>query len=394
MVNSNPEPPSSEDLLYALNHVFLPPKLPQQDDHDPDRDVALCRLVYVASQNFATILSESQQAQWSAVIQMLENLLESTGALDREMLITNILHLETGGQFFWNVPRSPSLTFSLSDLGVFAFHIRAQNAALILRRLQNTMIFEVFEVSPTPEAVMGTKGKLICSYPGPAVELPLDVAQDRSFVEQLVSFLMHMDVDRLPGAEPTTTKAGSKVPETRGTTHPRYISQLLIMILRGMGNEARVDRITKRIADDVCWSGAKKPWRRSSLWLVLRVAIQTTADSRETYKAFMMFFQAKLLQLFDNHDLPSELLYAALVKTSRRVHKLGASASPRLLQVVGAVSQEIKECLQERWSDEQMLQASSPSYIPDPIAIEKDTTISLVARISLRFYPPILIWTL
>jgi len=240
------------------------------------------------------------------------------------------------------------------------------------------MVFEVFEVSPPPEVVMTVRGKLIRSYPGPAVELSLGVAQDPAFVEQLASFLIHMDVDRLSGAEASAVKAASKVPETRGTTHPRYISQLLIMILRGMGKEARVNRITKRIADDVCWSSAKKPWRRSSLWFVLRVAIQTTADSRETYKAFMMFFQAKLLQLFVDHDLPSELLYAARVKTSRRVHKLGASASPRLLQVVEAVSQEIKECLQERWSDEQMLQASSPSYIPDPTAIEKDTTISLV----------------
>ena len=274
------------------------------------------------------------------------------------------------------------LVSSLAPFGlisdVYIFHVHAQNAALILRRLEDSMVFEVFEVSPPPEAVMTVQGKLICSYPGPAVELPLNVAQSPAFVEQLVSFLLHMDVDRLPEAEPTTVKAGSRVPETRGTTHPRYISQLLIMILRGMGKEATVNRITKRIADDVCWSGAEKPWRRSSLWLVLRVAIQTSADSRETYKAFMVFFQARLLQSFVDHDLPSELLHAARVKTSRRVYKLGASASPCLLQVVKTVSREIEHSLQERWSDEQLLQASSPSYTPDPIAIEKDTTISLV----------------
>jgi hypothetical protein len=274
------------------------------------------------------------------------------------------------------------LVSSLAPFGlnsdVYTFHVRAQNAALILRRLGDSMVFEVFEVSPPPEAVMTVQGKLICSYPGPAVEIPLNVAQNPAFVEQLVSFLLHMDVDRLRGVEPTTVKAGSRVPETRGTTHPRYISQLLIMILRGMGEEATVNRITKRIADDVCWNNAEKPWRRSSLWLVLRVAIQTSADSRETYKAFMVFFQAQLLQLFVNHDLPSELLHAARVKTSRRVYKLGASASPPLLQVVKTVSREIEHSLQERWSDEQLLQASSPSYTPDPIAIEKDTTTSLV----------------
>jgi hypothetical protein len=67
---------------------------------------------------------------------------------------------------------------------------------------------------------MNVEGKLICSYPVPAVGLPLSIAQN----PQLVSFVVHMDADRLD-AEPTTTKAGSKVPESRGTTHSRYITQ-------------------------------------------------------------------------------------------------------------------------------------------------------------------------
>jgi len=239
------------------------------------------------------------------------------------------------------------------------------------------MIFEAFEVSAPPEAVMGVEGKLICSYPGPAVELSLNVAHDPSFVEQLVSFLVHMDVDRLD-AQATTTKAQFKVPESRGTTHPRYITQLLIMILHGMGKEAKVNRITKRVADEVCWYSARNPWRRSPLWLVLRVAIQTTTDSRDTYKAFMVFFQAGLLRLFLGHGLSSELLHAARVKTSRRVYKLGASAFPRLLEAVEAVGREIEQCLQARWSEEQHLQAISPSYTPDPFAFGKDTTMLLL----------------
>ena len=238
------------------------------------------------------------------------------------------------------------------------------------------MVFEAFEVSPPPGVVMEVEGKLLCSYPGPAVELSLNVAHDPSFVQQLVSFLVHMDVDQLHAS--ATIKAKSKVPETRGTAHPRHITQLLIMILYGMGKEAKVNRITKRVADEVCWHTARNPWRRSPFWLVIRVAIQTTADSRETYKAFMVFFQAKLLRLFLAHGLPSELLHAARVKTSRRVYKLSASASPRLLEVVEAVGQEIEQCLQPRWCKEQRLQAISPSYIPDPSTFEKDTTISLL----------------
>ena len=101
MVNSSPKAPSLKDILYALHHVFLPPKLPQKDDHAPYRDIALCRLVYDACREFPRVLpSQDQQGRWSTMVQMLKNLLQSTQVLDRDVIIADILHLENGGQFF------------------------------------------------------------------------------------------------------------------------------------------------------------------------------------------------------------------------------------------------------------------------------------------------------
>ncbi|KAF8154797.1 hypothetical protein B0H34DRAFT_799544 [Crassisporium funariophilum] len=357
MSKPDSQPLSAKDLLYILNHVFLPPKLPQEDDNDADHDIILCQAVCDASANFVPYLPECQQGQWSAVTRMVNNLLKITQVREKKILVANILELKVGD--------------------ALTFHVRAQNAAIILRRIRDCIVFEAFEVTPSPQAFMKIKGKLICSYPGPAVELPISIAQDRSFVEQLVSFLLQMDVDRL-GAEATTTKAGSKVLETRDTTHPRYITQLLVMILLGMGKEAEVDRISKRITDEVCWLDANNPWRRSSLWLVLRVAIQTTASSRDIYKAFMIFFQNQLLQLFLEYKLSSELLYTTRVKTSRRVYKLGSSASPLLMRVVEKTGQAIQQCLEARWTEEQRRQAFFPSYTPDRSAFKDDTTISLL----------------
>ena len=85
-------------MRYILNHVFLPPKLPQKDDYDADLDAALCRLVYDAALEFAAFLSESQQGRWSTVSRMLRNMRDSAGVLDNHMLVTNILVLEIGGQ--------------------------------------------------------------------------------------------------------------------------------------------------------------------------------------------------------------------------------------------------------------------------------------------------------
>lgn len=374
------QPTSPEELNYLMNHIFLPPKLPQRDDSGAQPnlgDIAICQLAYAAAVQFQHYLSRRQQTKWANVTRMLKNLYVTTTVFRKEDYVREILDLRDQGRFRdLQTKCNVSLT-CLFYSEALVFHIRAQNAGLILRRNANHVVFEAFEVSPPPERVMEAEGKLLCSYPGPAVEIPLDIARDRSFAEQLVSFLSHMDIDRLD-AEATVLKAGSEVQESRGTSDPKYITQLLIGILHGMGREASVERITKRIADEVCWDKAQNPWRRSPLWLVLRVAVQRTSESRDIYKAWMLFFHARLLRLFLDNDFSSDLLYTARVKMSRRAYKLQASAPQLLLQMVKDVGQAVQERLEARWSEEQRLQANSPSCTPNPSTIKKDTTLSLL----------------
>lgn len=54
-------------------------------------------------------------------------------------------------------------------------------------------------------------------------------------------------------------KAGVQVVEERESVYPRYITQLLTEILRGMGAPAEVTHIRKWIAGDVLWDNALKP---------------------------------------------------------------------------------------------------------------------------------------
>ena len=65
-----------------------------------------------------------------------------------------------------------------------------------------------------------------------------------------------MDADCLDST-PTASKAGSVVYEVlRESVHPKYISELLVGILRGYGQPAVVDRITKRVGDEILWDKA------------------------------------------------------------------------------------------------------------------------------------------
>jgi hypothetical protein len=88
---------SLKDLEYLLNHVFLPPKLPQEDDSDKERDIVLCQQMYRATREFERFLPQHQRQKWSVVTRMLEMLLQTTQFLNNDLLVNNILQLGDGG---------------------------------------------------------------------------------------------------------------------------------------------------------------------------------------------------------------------------------------------------------------------------------------------------------
>ncbi|KAH9164496.1 hypothetical protein EDB89DRAFT_2077996 [Lactarius sanguifluus] len=343
-------------LRSVVEHVFLPPKLPQAEEAEVGTNVALCHILIHVAAAFHQYLPSSKEPVWTRMQKMMGSI--------------------------YRIAKAPlveaELEEALADLAVgdvFVMHVRAQNAAVLVRVLIGHVRFEMFEVSPQASAVMSTNGKLLCSYPGPAVQVSSEIFANNFFLPELASFLIQMDIDILDSAA-TTTKAGSTVREVRETTHPRYISELLVGILRGFGQPASVDRITKRIADEVLWKDAYKPWRRSPLWLVIKVALQTSLDS-DVYKTFMLFFHAHLLRICIEKGFPSETLHLMRIKIARRLSKLGPAVSDDVYQVVHDTAKETEELLQNRWTSFQKSQSTSPTWDPDRLDFIRDTAITL-----------------
>ncbi|KAG1853151.1 hypothetical protein DFJ58DRAFT_883919 [Suillus subalutaceus] len=360
--HSNHHPTDQSGLEYIINHVYCPLKLPQGSDYSLKNDLALAQAVVEAALAFSEQLPSDKQLLWMSSLKMLQNLKDSIrfSAMSAKEVESQISVMD--------------------NKDVLVYMIRAQNAAVVMRKLESETIFESFEVSPDPTAVMGAKGKLICSYPGPAITVPDTNIDNATFAAELANFLVHMDEDVLDAAA-TRTKAKSTVLEERDTTHPRYITELLTGILRGLGSIADVPRIRKRIGDDVLWDSAKLPWRRSSLWLVIRVALQTTLErgalGRTTYKSFMLFFMARLTSIALDHDFSNDILHFMSAKIARRLFKLRSSASAELSQMVSKVTGDVRSVLEERWGSVQNAQRASPHWAPDTLRVLQDTHLSL-----------------
>lgn len=92
-------PPLAE-LVYLVNHVFLPPKLPQQNDFDASLDANLVHVVIDSLSQFEQILSlkpHSDVGVVQAAISNLQQVRGRTGALDEVQLSAVFAQLQVNG---------------------------------------------------------------------------------------------------------------------------------------------------------------------------------------------------------------------------------------------------------------------------------------------------------
>jgi hypothetical protein len=347
---------SSSNLEYIVTHVFLPPKLPQEDDSDPNQDLALIEECSAALRSFQVYLPDQEHWRWEAPIKMLSKMLklrDPCGDMLSQRVELSLEAMEVTGIPKTNITRKMVVLILFTD--VLAFHIRSQNAGLIVRRLPQQFSFESFELSPTTDAVMATRGRLRRCFPGPAIAVGQDRMTDPFFRVALAQLLSELDANTPNEAWPVVVKAHSTTVEVRDSVNPKFITEMLTGILRGIGQPVDAARIHKRTRDDVLWNDAFRPWRRSPLWLLLRVALQTSLrtdadDFHSQYKSFMIFFMTHILQHSLQTCLPSDILFVMAAKINRRIFKLGigdeAPWMPYVYETVEATHLE----LANRWT--------------------------------------------
>ncbi|KAF2969305.1 hypothetical protein GQX73_g4245 [Xylaria multiplex] len=332
---------NSDTLLYIFNHLFLPSKLPQYDDYNASREKSLLSTTIEGLIAWRDCTEPSRRGQADAAISTMRNMQQAYSTVDGYLNETEVLGL---------------LTHLTEDTAI-PLYIREQNAGVLISRHSHRVFFEVFEVSPSNQVTMTTRGRLRRSFPGASVVLEESDFQQPQFQEAIAHTLADMSRHPVEAMQPKVEKAKNTMIEDRDTNHPGMISELLIGFLKSIGKAVECPIIAKNMRDDVLWDDSKLPWRRSPSWLVVRVALQLNFSRKPTpmtpdtlYKEAILFILSYTLTVATQQSLSSEALYSMSAKIARRLLKIGPAVDVRVLRHVQDAMKSAHAKLSERWS--------------------------------------------
>ncbi|KAL2826898.1 hypothetical protein BJY01DRAFT_255875 [Aspergillus pseudoustus] len=321
----------SKVLEQVFNHIALPARLPGcSDSNAGDVNSEIISRAIQGVDRLCAFDHPASRDIYPDVKRSLEHCASSheDGQIDKAQLL----------QAFADVPHGTSLMV----------HIAAQNAGLLIVPVSDAenenctehVRFECFEASASASSVLACTGALTCEYPGSAAMIPIEVFNNTSFQESLAGFLEQASGEVIEAFAAQAKKAGTQVIERRDTAAPSMISQLLMVFLEAHGSAIAPQRIRKRVRDDVCWSDAYLPWRRSPLYLVIRVGVQRMLYAsngpdagRLYYKLFVCMLHFQLLVDVEL-ILPLESRHFLLVKLCRRLAKLEGMRNEMKLPVL------------------------------------------------------------
>ena len=260
-------------------------------------------------------------------------------------------------RFSWSAS-SVSLKTEAPKGGIVPLHIAEQNAGILLSKHGESIHVEMFELLAQNIAVMSTKGRLCRCFPGPALAVNGEIFEQPGLQATIAQTLALMA--RQPGtAKSEIKKDGRSMAEDRGTACPKIVTELFDGFLRPFSQAANVHRLWKHVREEISYYKALRPWRRSPLWLLLRVSIQllfsrtgtSESNSLDLYKIFMLIFLTRILRTALQLDVSSDLLDIMRAKVTRRLQKLYPSSNGVGVDFVASVIENTNQVLQLRWSE-------------------------------------------
>lgn len=194
---------------------------------------------------------------------------------------------------------------------------------------ETTITLEMFEVSANNACVMGSTQALKRDFPGTALEMPREFLCSVDTLNELSRTLAELAVQQIEEFVPIVHKASKSVSEIRDTASPTAITGALTAMLLAYGKMVAVTTTRKKIRDEVSWANTLLPWRRPSMWAVLRIATQRLLErvlgpdlGRRHYKNLQIVVLSELCRRVTLLMPWSDELFFVRAKLGRRLDKL------------------------------------------------------------------------
>ncbi|KEF51502.1 uncharacterized protein A1O9_12419 [Exophiala aquamarina CBS 119918] len=352
---------------FIFEHLFLPPQLPEIDHEELGAGQLLKEVAAAACTFSRNVRTKKARFAWTHLARSIEQW----------------IHIYNEG-----TPCCSTLTQFLERMqthDVLMFHVKCQNATITATHRRTGVVFEYFEVSATNDAIMKSKDSLIRSFPSSAVLLPRDIFENKDFVKELATAIHQLSIEQLKMSMAQIKKAENELAEERQSPSPKFVGELLFgAYLRSYGKAGLRKSISKRIDDDVLSKGTGMPWRRSSLWLSIRVSLQLALvnfdwdgkDSPYNYKNFMLFLLATLSTGIMSTTPSPATLHILRVKLARRHAKLGDKTLSFVQDHVRRTLARIDAAIAVLWDqvvrrDNVTIPSVSMSQVHDQLALRK-----------------------
>lgn len=233
-------------------------------------------------------------------------------------------------------------------LGFVVLHIVKQNAGVMIIRTLDKMQLDLFELSPRNKNTMASAGRFRRYFPGVAIAMRMeDYIGKTNFVSSILSMLYKLASAKTPGFYPKVKKAGQFYDEERNTPSPHNMTEFVTAFFGPVTKPVKDAGFWKNTRDEIMWNDAFMPWRRSPLWLLLRVAMQllwhrqSPEDGLNMYKAFMLYLSARILRISANIRLDSDYLEIMRFKVARRRLKLTSAGRSSQFELPESVLQAV-----------------------------------------------------
>jgi hypothetical protein len=302
----------SEDLTFLIDHICLPYKqFKYRNDFKKNENLILNLVSNVVDSVEDFIDSDDKNEIFDEIKRMMKvwDIIQKVESFEGNKIL--------------------SLIKKLKDGQMLPIYLKEQNSCIIFKIKEKKIIFSAFQVSASNSTVMGTQSDLIGVFPKFSLFVTnLDVLYSISFANQIA------DLGTIQSSFATSNKTETAQIEIRDVPDPKIVFEWIPAILVSSDSLEIIfnddQKIMKKIRDDiVCDSDNHYPFRRSGLWMAIKVALQLRLcelcgelKGKIFYKMIISMVIYQLCKISQNFLISSDLKLQIIKKLARKIFKL------------------------------------------------------------------------